>query len=321
MTWQLNETRYYFFNGGSENDSKYEEELTPGIYEIEVHGANGGTGIVDGFFPIGGVGGYIKASFTVNNSSNFDIWVGQKGRSHNQSTINWGKHFGGAGGDSRAGDGGGSTEVLFNNGSILAVADAGGGSSGSTGFYSSTHYGGGGGARGGLGGSSNDNGEPGEGTGFGGAGGDTLQDGGDGGQEAGTGVTVIEETTGGRQNPPSEANAPSSYNSNEHGWVKITLIEEFPNIDWNNGNLQKVEIGTDNVSFTFTAPRGPSRLDLKIKNDNLSPINLTFPSNVIWPAGEPNWSEMNQGEICILTFRYDSDDKYVAVATPFFDIS
>lgn len=107
----------------------------------------------------------------------------------------------------------------------------------------------------------------------------------------------------------------------ENFWEIIQIQMVITEIDWNNSNMQKVEIGTDNVSFTFTAPRGPSRLDLKIKNDNLSPINLTFPSNVIWPVGEPNWSEMNQGEICIITFRYDSDNKYIAVATPFYEVN
>ena len=89
-------------------------------------------------------------------------------------------------------------------------------------------------------------------------------------------------------------------------------------IDWSNGQMQKVIIGTNGVEFSFLPPRGVGRFDLRIIHDNSSPINLFFPSNVIFPTSIPNWSTMGFGEQCVITFRYDSDDKYVAVPTPFF---
>ena len=213
---------YYWFEGANENDSKYDVELQPGTYGIEVHGANGsGSG--------GGVAGYINGTINIDSTENIEIWVGQ---STNNINGGWGKHSGGNGStmDISSFGGGGSTEVIFSNGTLIAAADAGGGigSDGSP-FFASN--GGGGGARGGLGGAGgflSDDGEDAEGTGFGGNGGDFDGSPEPGGQEAGTGFTILEQETGGRQDPPSEVNAPSSYDSNKHGWVKITKINISP---------------------------------------------------------------------------------------------
>ena len=225
MTWELNEKRYYWFEGASEENSKYVEELIPGTYEIEVHGAGGSST----FQEKEGSGGYIKISFAISSSTDIDIWVGE----NTETTFGgWGRSFGGDGGSGNSdlfgGGGGGSTEIINSTGDLIVLAAAGGGSAddGSPFFNSG---GGGGGAPGGSGGqgSTGPNGEDAEGIGPGGDGSNWNGFAGDGGQEVGTGLTVIEETTGGRQNPPSEANAPASYDTNNHGWVSIKLVELF----------------------------------------------------------------------------------------------
>lgn len=102
----------------------------------------------------------------------------------------------------------------------------------------------------------------------------------------------------------------------------LFFISEYSNgnsgtsktINWNNGNMQTVTM-TGNCSFTFTAPtQGVGRLDLKVVQDATGGRNLTFPSTVKWPDGEPAWTSMTGNQRCIVTFRYDGTH-YVAVAT------
>lgn len=80
-------------------------------------------------------------------------------------------------------------------------------------------------------------------------------------------------------------------------------------IDWNNSNMQKCEIGISVVEFEFVNPRNVGRFDLRIKND-IGSLSLTFPSNVVWIQEEPDWSEMEINEETIIVFLYDGEYYY-----------
>jgi hypothetical protein len=230
MSWNTNETRNYVFEGAGEENSKYTVTLGAGIYEVEVHGSNGGDDTSSSSLPFrnGGTGGYIKGKYSTNKSEELEIWIGERGKNGKEGiegtggSGGWGRFSGGSGGGGWGGGGGGSTELII-DGSVLAIADGGGGAAGLDGGR-----GGGGGARCGSGGdvgSYGNNGisaecdsattsDPWGGDGGGGERFVSSDDGEDGGQEAGEDLYDTTETTGG-----------ATEDGEGNGYVKITCIE------------------------------------------------------------------------------------------------
>lgn len=75
-------------------------------------------------------------------------------------------------------------------------------------------------------------------------------------------------------------------------------------IDWTAGNFQRSTL-TDNCTFTFTAPSGPTTLVFKISQDGTGSHTRTFPATVQWAGGtEPTWST-GASETDLVTFYYD----------------
>lgn len=92
--------------------------------------------------------------------------------------------------------------------------------------------------------------------------------------------------------------------------VEMSAFESaIAQINWNNSNMQKVEIGISDVEFEFIAPRNVGRFDLRVKND-IGSLTLTFPINVVWVQGEPDWSEMEIDDETIIVFLYDGEYYY-----------
>lgn len=227
MAWTVGETRTYTYDGN--NTSQIVDDLEDGQYTVIVHGADGQGGSGGSYEEeagVGGIGGFLKGTFTASSGDSIEIWVAESptGNPSDRSQGGWGRSIGGVGvdgdGSSYGGSGGGSTEILLNN-NFLAAADGGGGGSATRTYYTNTALGGSGGARGGVGGTASapdggDNGNDAEGTGNGGDGGSashpTANDGEDGGQEAGSSLTVDTATTGGSQHP----------DGTENGYIELT---------------------------------------------------------------------------------------------------
>lgn len=108
-------------------------------------------------------------------------------------------------------------------------------------------------------------------------------------------------------------------NANDQNLINIKLAEfqeEHDNgntstaqtIDWNNGNNQKSTL-TGNCTFTFTAPSGPSRLQLKLVQDATGSRTVTWPT-IKWVGGvAPTLSTAANSEDIVVLF-YDGTSYY-----------
>ena len=180
--------------------------VSEGYYEIEMAGAQGGSGgaryqnFTGG---IGGKGGYIKAKIHVTKASTLNIWVGGKGKD------------GGGGSSSSGGSGGGGG---FGYGT---------GYNGSAGWVASGGRGGGGGGGGGSKISNEDESIYLEASGGGGGGG---KDGGVGGKGGGTnGGSAGASSTGGGGGGSSYKSATNVSSTNgfnaDNGYIQITQVK------------------------------------------------------------------------------------------------
>ncbi len=74
-------------------------------------------------------------------------------------------------------------------------------------------------------------------------------------------------------------------------------------LDWNNAQHQKQTEPTGAITYTFTAPPGPARLQLIIDSDGTSTAQtITWPGSVVW-LGE-TWAGENNKK-SLITFWYD----------------
>jgi len=119
----------------------------PGVYKIELWGAQGGNGgqglCSGGLGGSGGKGGYVSATVTMSVGQTFSVKVGAKGTNGAQ-TANYGRggyidgsNGLGTGGVSGAGGGGGGSTTLNYNSTVYLRANGGGGGGGGAdgGYY------------------------------------------------------------------------------------------------------------------------------------------------------------------------------------------
>lgn len=79
-------------------------------------------------------------------------------------------------------------------------------------------------------------------------------------------------------------------------------------LDWNNAQHQKQTEPTGSITYTFTDPPGPCRLQLLIDSDGTSTAQtITWDSDVIW-MGE-TWAGANNKK-AIITFWFDGSKYY-----------
>jgi hypothetical protein len=80
-------------------------------------------------------------------------------------------------------------------------------------------------------------------------------------------------------------------------------------IDWGNGNYQKSTL-TDNCTFTFTAPDGVGKFQLKLIQDGTGSRTVTFPGTVKWESGTAPTLTTDADAIDIIVFYFDGTNYY-----------
>lgn len=87
-------------------------------------------------------------------------------------------------------------------------------------------------------------------------------------------------------------------------------------VNWRNGNTQAITL-SGNPTLTFTAPDGPARLQLVVKQDNTGTRTLTYPGTVKWPAATAPTLTTSGNATDILAFWYDGTNYYGTSALAF----
>ena len=81
-------------------------------------------------------------------------------------------------------------------------------------------------------------------------------------------------------------------------------------IDWTSGNKQKTTL-TDNASFSFTDPSGPTNVVLHVVQDGTGGRNPSWPSSVKWEGGtKPDLSGDAANTERIFSFYFDGANYY-----------
>lgn len=80
-------------------------------------------------------------------------------------------------------------------------------------------------------------------------------------------------------------------------------------IDWGAGNNQKSTL-TGNVTYTFTAPSGPARLQLRLIQDATGSRTVTWPASVKWPGGTAPTLSTAASSVDVITLWYDGTNYY-----------
>ena len=81
-------------------------------------------------------------------------------------------------------------------------------------------------------------------------------------------------------------------------------------IDWGLGNKFYFTFGTQNDTFTFTAPDGPCNLVLVLKQDGTGSREATWPESVMWPSGTAPTLTTDDSSIDIISFFYDGTNYF-----------
>jgi len=94
-------------------------------------------------------------------------------------------------------------------------------------------------------------------------------------------------------------------------------------IDWTSGNFHKSTLTSATVTFTYTDPFTGStdvgRLEHKIVQDATGGRDVVMPVKVVWPEGEPIWTDGTSNQTIRITLIYDDDDdEYVGQATSWY---
>lgn len=79
-------------------------------------------------------------------------------------------------------------------------------------------------------------------------------------------------------------------------------------INWGNGNNQKSTL-TGNCTFTFTAPSGPARLQLRLIQDGTGSRTVTWPT-IQWAGGSAPTLSTAASAVDIVTLWYDGTNYY-----------
>jgi len=99
-----------------------------------------------------------------------------------------------------------------------------------------------------------------------------------------------------------------------HDYGSVTATSTT--IDWNNGNKQKITLAPstgNNITFTFTAPPGPTDLKLKLVQDASGARTVTWPAGTLFVGGiEPILSTV-AGAVDIATIYYDAGAYHVGI--------
>ncbi len=81
-------------------------------------------------------------------------------------------------------------------------------------------------------------------------------------------------------------------------------------IDWKLGNKDFHTFGSQNETFTFTAPTNPCNILLVLKQDSTGSRTVTWPSSVKWPGGTAPTLTTGANSIDIIAFYFDGTSYY-----------
>jgi hypothetical protein len=85
-------------------------------------------------------------------------------------------------------------------------------------------------------------------------------------------------------------------------------------LDWNNGNVQYIQLVSGAQTFTFTNPQGGARYMLILKQPGSGAAGtVTWPGTVLWPGGPAPGLTGTNNKADVITFVYDSaNNQYYA---------
>ena len=75
------------------------------------------------------------------------------------------------------------------------------------------------------------------------------------------------------------------------------------------GHFQKSTL-TGNVTFTFTAPTGPTRIQLRLIQDGTGSRSVTWPGTVKWEGGTAPTLSTSAASVDIITITFDGTNYY-----------
>lgn len=120
--------------------------------------------------------------------------------------------------------------------------------------------------------------------------------------------------------PSTEHGRPLNNDLNANGFrlynlLEIGFLSEVDNgnggiaktIAWTQGPFQKITL-TDNCTFTFTAPTGVCRLQLKIVQDGTGSRTVTWPASVNWVGGSSPTLTTTASATDIVALYYDGTE-------------
>lgn len=87
-------------------------------------------------------------------------------------------------------------------------------------------------------------------------------------------------------------------------------------INWCKGNKQKITL-TEDTSFTFANPPGPTGLQLIVEQDDTGGHDVSFPANVLFPRGNQPNSTTGANRVDVWSFLYDENNYYATNARDF----
>ena len=109
---------------------------------------------------------------------------------------------------------------------------------------------------------------------------------------------------------------PLDANANEINNLVIVDFDSEPttdsetNVDWTDGQNQKVTLTASRVLAFGTAPDGPCHVQLKVTQGGSGSYTITWPASVKWSLGITPTLSTGVGEIDIFTFWYDGTNYF-----------
>ena len=85
-------------------------------------------------------------------------------------------------------------------------------------------------------------------------------------------------------------------------------------LDWNNANVQYIQLANGAQTFTFANPLDGGRYCIILKQPSSGAAGtVSWPATVLWPAATQPTLTVTNGQVDIVTFVYDgTNSKYYA---------
>jgi hypothetical protein len=95
------------------------------------------------------------------------------------------------------------------------------------------------------------------------------------------------------------------------GQYYATQYTTTTTLDWNNGNVQYIQLTNGAQTFTFANPQGGARYMLILKQPSGGAAGtVSWPGVILWPGGPAPSLTGTNNKVDIITFVYDSTNGY-----------